>query len=239
MITFILLSHQDIGLLQTRINEFVRGNSQLVRLLVVESSARDYILQHISKIRDSRIEFIFDQVSGIYPSMNHAISCVRTKYYIVIGLDDQFNYSIVENICDYLNSKECDILFLGVKKGVIDMAFFNPEKLNSGPQGIFPSHTGGAVIRTELHNKYGKYDGKYKIVADGLFILRCLKGGILGALYPVICCKVGDQGFSKKNELLAEWESYKVRRVTGVGFCYSCGLFLIRLFRRIIKNLVS
>lgn len=239
MITFVLLSHQNTKSLQERINEFLECSSNLIRLLIVESGMRDDILPSLSPIHDPRIEFIFGEKSGIYPSMNHAISNVRTEYYIVVGLDDEFNYFNVAGICDCLNSNHFDILFLGVKKGLSELVFFNPEKISSGPQGIFPSHTGGAVIRTNLHYIYGKYDEEYTVVADGLFLLRCLKGGVLTSLYPVICCNVGYQGFSKKKELLAEWESYKVRRTIGVNFSSSYGLFLFRVSRRIVKQLAA
>lgn len=239
MFTFVLLSHQNINALQAKINAFLCCQVDSVRLLIVESGARDYILPRLAPIHDHRVEFIFNEKSGIYPSMNNAISCVRTEYYIVVGLDDKFNYFNVADIYDCLNSNHFDILFLGVKKGLSELAFFNPEKLSSGPQGIFPSHTGGAVIRTNLHNKYGKYDEEYRVVADGLFLLRCLKGGVSAGLYPVISCNVGNQGFSKKKELLAEWESYKVRRSIGVSFFSSYGLFLFRVSRRIAKQLAA
>jgi hypothetical protein len=239
MITFILLSHQDIESLQAQLKEFTNCSSEYIRLLVVESGEKENIIPRLSEIRDYRVKFIFNEKSGIYSSMNHAISCVQTKYYLVLGLDDEFNYSKVVNICSYINSNDFGIIFLGVKKGLTEMAFLNTEKISSGPQGIFPSHTGGAVIRTKLHDIYGKYDEEYKVVADGLFILRCMKGGVLVSLYPVICCKVGDNGFSKKNELLAEWESYKVRSITGSGFYYSFILFIIRLSRRIVKKLTA
>jgi hypothetical protein len=237
MITFILLSHQNINALKEKISNFSSCPESSVQLLVVESEAQNFVLSRLGSILDPRIKIIFDEKSGIYSAMNNGIFHIKTEYYMVVGLDDTFDYTNVIGICNYLQTNKFDLLFLGVRKGLKDQIFFNRDNLTCGPQGIFPSHTGGTVIRTSLHKKYGMYDNGFKVVADGLFLSICLRNGVSAGLYPYVCCTVGDQGFSKKMELLAEWESYKVRRNIGVPFFSSFGLYLFRVSRRLVKRL--
>lgn len=239
MITFILLSHQNINALKEKISKFSSCTETSVRLLVVESESKDFVLNGLGLIRDSRIKIIFDENSGIYSAMNKGISHINTEYYTVLGLDDTFDYSKVSGICRCLQENKFDLLFLGVRKGLVDQIFFNRNNLTYGPQGVFPSHTAGTVIRTSLHNKYGMYHGDFKIVADGLFLSTCLKDGVSAGLYPFICAIVGDQGYSKRLELYAEWESHKVRRSIGASFFLSFFLYLFRVSRRLVKRLIT
>jgi hypothetical protein len=239
VLTFILLSHNDYSHLDFLINDFVSEAPDYFKLLVVESSSRDTVQQHVNLAIDPRVSFVFDCRYGIYDSINRGISQVSSEYYIVIGLDDEFSFNKSNDIYSILNLKIYDIVFLGVKKSNINLVHYNPQVIKSGPQGVFPSHTGGSIIRKNLHNVFGNYDKSYKVVADGLFLCTVIQSGAKVALLGDIYCDIGGLGYSNNKQLLSEFESYRVRRRLGVGFLASSMVLIYRFLRRLLKIIIA
>jgi len=239
MITFLLPSHDDYSSLRKVIQDFTNEDVSTVRLVVVDSGAEENVKKELGTVTDSRIKIIHGEKNGIYQAINRGIAEVETEYYIVIGLDDTFRFDKVCRLVEALRVLQYDLAFLGVVKGERKIAYFNPNRILDGPQGVFPSHTGGSVIRKELHDRYGLYEARYKTVADGFFLCRCLKEGCSAVFLGETFCTIGAAGFSKKKELSAEWESHLARLMLGAGWMRSSGLFCIRAGKRALKRIVN
>lgn len=238
MITVLLLSNSHWPSLKATVASFTAAAPPSARLLVVEMGSEPDVQRALGTISGDRVAFVYSERNGIYAAMNRGVSEVKTPYYLVLGLDDRFRFDQLDRIETHLSQHGESLLFLGVRKGPRELTFFKPEGLRRGPQGVFPSHTGGCVIRTDLHQRYGTYDISFRVVADGLFLSRCLAAGEPAGLLPEMFCDVGAGGFSKKHELLGEWESHRVRLAIGVPVLSSLGLLMVRGGKRVIKRLV-
>ncbi len=239
MLTFILPSHKDYDALNNVLLRFCSIACEQARLIVVESSDENTVLDNIDDVSDSRVSFLYQANNGIYDAINRGIKAVNTEYYVVIGLDDVFQFSNLARLVILLENLNYDLVFLGIEKNGRHYAYYNPFNIQSGPQGVFPSHTGGAIIRKELHDRIGMYDERFKTVADGLFLCRCLKAGCAVGLLGETYCSVGAGGYSKQKELSAEWESHLVRQLLGTNLLYSVSLFCFRAGKRLLKRMVG
>ena len=237
-ITFILLSHNDDISLVTRVNEYLKSGINLASLLVVDSGN----INRLDKIfleqllNTENIEVIDQESSGIYESMNSAIKKIKTSHYIILGLDDIFFFNKILDILSHLSK---DIIFLGVRKGEKDLSYLNLKNLPYSPAGIFPSHTAGAVISKKMHYKYGFYNTDFKVSSDLLFLTNCIQNGAEITLLKDIYAVIGDQGFSKSNEILSEYESHFIRLKLGANSIYSIYLMIFRIFKRYIKRIIN
>jgi hypothetical protein len=158
---------------------------------------------------------------------------------MILGVDDIFSFNKLNLITNTLKDVNYDLLFLGVQKSGIKLNRLHVDSILLGPQGVFPSHTGGIIINKDLHKNYGLYSREYKVLADCYFICQCLledkiKFGILDDIF----CLVGDEGFSKKKELLSEYEAMKIRIKFGQTFLKSYYFFLMRSLKRVIKKIL-
>jgi glycosyltransferase involved in cell wall biosynthesis len=239
MLTFILPSHRDYDALNNVLYRFYSTDCEQARLIVVDSSDKSVALNNVDKISDNRISFLYEANKGIYDAINRGIKAVETEYYLVIGLDDTFHFDKAGVLVETLRLLQYDLAFLGVVKDGRKVAYFNPDRIHDGPQGVFPSHTGGSIIRKDLHDRYGLYDVRFKTVADGLFLCRCLKDGCSAVFLGETFCAIGAGGFSKKKELSAEWESHLVRLVLGTSWLRSSGLFFVRAGKRVLKRVIA
>ena len=239
ILTFVIPSHNDFKRLADAIELFLQIDVDDVCMIVVESSTYESVHKRIGEVCDNRVSFLYGAKNGIYDAINRGVKAVKTQYYIVIGLDDKFNYKKLNTIILNLRYVCPDLLFLGVRKAGRLQQFYCPQNLPSGPQGVFPSHTGGSIIKKDLHEKYGIYDEDFDVVADGLFLCRAILGGCDACYLDGVYCEIGAAGYSKLREIDAEIQSYKVRVKLGVEKADSVKILVLRLSRRVLKRFLE
>ena len=238
-LTIILLSKDNDKNLLNLIKKFIIYSPNC-NLFVTDSSKKRDVIEEVIKERNN-IKIIYNQKNGIYPSLNKALDFISTKYYLVLGLDDKLNFKNLQKFLYLVENTNVDFIFAGVIKGSKKLNNFKltRKSILEGPSGIIPSHTGGVAIRKDLHKKYGKYSIDYKIVSDTLFISRCLLDNCSSIVFNNFLSKVGNEGFSKKYEYLAEYECFVIRNLLGTPIIKSFFIFFIRLFKRKIKNIIK
>jgi len=235
-LTIILLSKDDDEKLIYFLESF-NNNSPNCRLIVMDyGRKRKLISRFIHK--NEKIQIIHNQNKGIYSSINKSLEFIKTDYYLVLGLDDQLDFRLIDSFQKILSESKVDLLFAGVIKSNKKLLYLKTDNktILKGPTGVFPSHTGGIAIRTKLHDKFGKYSLRFKVTADLFFISKCLRNGSSAKLFKKYLCKVGDKGFSKRNELLAEYECFLIRNILGESRLISLIILIFRMSKRIIKK---
>jgi hypothetical protein len=239
MLTIIVPNYFDYDRVNFVIEEYNTINFHLVHLIVVDAGNESESCGKIKTLCNDKIQVFYGLSSGVYDAFNFGIAQVKTKYYMVLGVDDIFNFNKLDLIINVLKYTDYDLLFLGIIKSGIVSNSLKIDSILSGPQGVFPSHTGGTIINKNLHDKYGLYSNNYKVLADSFFISQCLMDkNIKFGLLSEIFCLVGDQGFSKRKELLSECEAFLIRNKLGQIFVISYCLFFIRSSKRIVKNIL-
>jgi len=139
-------------------------------LIIVDANSTDGTIEFI---RNSSlpVQLIISPGAGIYEGINTGIHASTNEYYLVCGSDDELLPDAVGTILSDISNNRSDLLLYAVKKDGIICQPNMPSKLRRvvGWQSIVASHSVGAVIKKELHDKLGYYDVKYKILADGHF----------------------------------------------------------------------
>tara|TARA_B100000242_G_scaffold290606_1_gene262318 strand:- start:636 stop:1364 length:729 start_codon:yes stop_codon:yes gene_type:complete len=235
-LTIVLLSKNDDEKLISFLESF-RNASPKCQLLVMDYGRKRKLFNTFINEKE-KIQIIHNQNKGIYTSINKSLELIKTDYYLVLGLDDQLELGLIDSLQKTLYETKVDLLFAGVTKANKNLLFLKTDKktILNGPTGVFPSHTGGIAIRKKLHDQFGKYSLDFKVTADLFFISICLKGGSTSKLFKNYLCNVGSQGFSKKNELLAEYECFIIRNMLGASRIKSFLILIFRLSKRIIKK---
>ena len=238
-LTIIVLSKNNDKNLVKFLHEFLK-NSPSCSLLIADYGQKRALLEKIINKREN-ISISYNQNRGIYYSINNCLKLITTKYYLVLGLDDELNFLILESFLNYLSIFNGDLLFAGVIKKNKKLLYLDTSKKNilNGPAGVFPSHTGGVAIKADLHSKYGNYSLNLKVTSDLLFISRCLLGNAKADLFNFYLCNIGDKGFSKQNEFLAEYECFLIRNILGASKFKSYLIYIYRLGKRKMKRGLS
>jgi glycosyltransferase involved in cell wall biosynthesis len=141
------------------------------------------------------IQIITSQKKGIYASYNVGIKNSRNEFYLILG-DDDYLISNSKVISSVVGTVDSDIaVFDVVKKYKIVSGFF-PRRINSTVLGIFPSHTGGMLIKKSLHSELGYYDEELKYLSDQLFLINCIQQRKSILHFNIIMSIIGSQGIS-------------------------------------------
>lgn len=148
-------------------------NYKNVEHLIIDGLSTDNTLDIVKKYTDmyTHIRWISEKDNGIYDAMNKGIDLVQGEWIYFLGSDDIF-YD--DNVLEDLFIKEdlinYDLIYGNVKfkiSGKIYDGEFSPSKLieiNICHQAIFQNK--------KLYNIFGKYEAKYKGVADWVFNMK-------------------------------------------------------------------
>lgn len=154
-------------------------NNQDFDLIIVDGGSTD---ETISLINNSGINlrFFFCPGLSIYQGLNEGIKRCESDYYIIIGGDDELEANAVTIILQDLKKKsEVDLFLYSIKRGdkIVNSNYPNKLRKILGWQSIVSSHSVGCVINKKLHEKFGYYSMKYKVLADGYFLTKILNSG--------------------------------------------------------------
>lgn len=147
------------------------------------------------EFKNENIVVLLNQRNGIYSSYNAGIQSSSRDTYLILGDDDQLCLNGQE-IGSLIDKNNFDILIFDIYKNNKVVSGFFPERLRTTVLGIFPSHTGGLIIRKQLHSEYGFYDLNFKILADQLFLIHCILSKKNLIYIPKLLSIVGSEGLS-------------------------------------------
>lgn len=138
----------------------IDGVSDDETVLVVKRHMKQY--PHIRLLSESD--------NGVYDAMNKGIDMSRGEWIYFLGSDDWLNdKAVFADVMRYAGRVGADILYGNVLiKGKLYDGPFNCEKLtlrNVCHQAMF--------FRRSLFDRMGRYDLKYRVLADWVFNMRC------------------------------------------------------------------
>tara|TARA_B000000565_G_C23755367_1_gene366270 strand:+ start:174 stop:917 length:744 start_codon:yes stop_codon:yes gene_type:complete len=162
-------------------------------------------------LKNKNFYFLEQDDKGIYSAINVGISSkIVNQYYLVLGQDDLiinknlFQELTVQINADIINDLSADIYELNTfsenKKKLNKLS-----KLRQNFSAIFNHHSGGMLIKTSLHKKFGYYDESYKLASDYKFLSK-IKKKIFIKKVDILSAKIGINGSSAKRPLLGLFE---------------------------------
>lgn len=199
----------------------------------------------VTKIKKSykNIFFIEFKKKGIYSALNEGLKSTKIhEYYLVLGQDDYvINKRFFEELSNEINLDKkhdlsadiYDLNTVAEKKNKISK--FQKIKQNFSP--IFNHHSGGMLIKTILHKKYGFYDEKFQLASDYKF-LKKIKKKILIKKTQILSTKIGVYGSSSRKPLYGLFERLLIDIDKKENYVKILILlkYFFKLFKQIILN---
>ena len=155
-LTIILIGYKS----EKKICQFVRRIPKSIKTIIIENSNNN-ILKRIIEKKYKNIKVFIKPNEGVSSSLNYAVKKVKTKYFLQISPDIDFNY------------KDLNIFFLWAKKLNNKFCALGPRFLNvknkshkqidkSLDIGSIPSiHGSFMFINKKIFNKIGKFDKNF------------------------------------------------------------------------------
>ena len=145
-------------------------NKELFELIVIDGASTDDTLDYIKKYEND-LTLVSEKDDGVYYAFNKAIDLATGKYIYFIGAGDCLKPGILEQVRGFL-PQEIPALVYGncyfVKHKVYNGKEFTDTLFirdNICQQGIF--------YHRAIFDIVGKFDVRYKILADWFFNLKC------------------------------------------------------------------
>lgn len=208
LITPILKVDKSLKNLATSLN--LQLNHATNWIVVGEKKIKKNFLSNIKR-NNKNIIFKESENKGIYAAINEALRLSNTKqYYLILGQDDEIaNAKLFKEIVDQINFDKntdlnADIYQLNtVSQNKKELNKISKLKQNFSP--VFSHHSGGMLIKTALHKKFGYYDENYKLASDYKF-LKKIKKKIFIKKTDILSAKIGVYGSSAKKPLYGLYE---------------------------------
>jgi hypothetical protein len=180
ILSIITVSHDNFSGLASILSSLQPLFSHGLCWIVQDSGFCKETERFFSELDQDNIKFSNEGDNGIYDALNIAI--VRaSKYYLVVGSDDIVYPDAILKLLGLLPyvSEELEIIACSV---LFRQRVISPKKRLFFPcvsvNGWVSSHSVGTVIKRDLHDRFGWYDVSFTILADSLFLSRCLLGGV-------------------------------------------------------------
>lgn len=170
-------------------------------LLIADGASDDGTVDLIRK-HESHIAWWQSQKDGgIYDAWNQALVHARGEYICFLGADDALRTpDVLRELLDCINHDSYDLIS---SRGMLRTASWQPRRVVGGPwiphttaRRLSVNHP-GLLHHRRLFEKYGKFDKRYRIVADLDFLLRLPKD-IRTLHLDLVSVDIQDGGISRK-----------------------------------------
>lgn len=215
------------------------GNFEII---IIDGASNDGTIDIIKDYEvkfPGKIQWISERDSGIYNAMNKGIKMANSEFISIIGAGDWLEENALEKALECIQrNPEADAVYGKTRIWKDDLGSSSLVQTLPDILPVQPMQHPSIFYKKSLHNKFGLYNEKYKIVSDYLF---CLKAFYLGKACVVpfddVATNFVMDGVSSKNNFKVIIENIKVRKECGLRSNISRE---IRLYlKSLIKNLYS
>jgi glycosyltransferase involved in cell wall biosynthesis len=146
---------------------------QNFEIIIFDALSKDNTLQKINNYKDERLKLRSEADKGIYEAMNKGIDEANGEWIYFIGSDDYLiTNTVLEDLVNQVNLDDYDYVYGNV---------LSPE-YGDKYDGVFDEHKiisqnichQALFVRKKLFRRLGKFNIRYKLLADYDFNLRCM-----------------------------------------------------------------
>lgn len=214
--------------------------------IVADGGSSDGTIDLLERARESIPSLIIDSRpdNGISEAINRAIKLTISDYYIIIGADDLLNYDAIFNFKKSLRKHKLpDVL---VAKVVTSNGYILKARKPNwlwlyGSTAKIGSTSIGTVYKRELNEHVGFFDTRYRINADGLFMLKIILHGSTICYDDFIAGVFYIGGVSNNNPYISYTEELRAKLSCGFNIYVQLFIFSIKIirayYRRNLKDL--
>lgn len=208
-----------------------------IEYIIIDGSSSDKTLDIIKKYEDKIDLWQSEPDKGIYDAMNKGIDLSIGEYIYMLNSGDSLLENIINSIIPIMMIHKNEVLYGAVNKCknniFYDTIARNILDINTGMiphQSIF--------IPKKYHELFGKYDLKYKIVADYDFISKLVINNVSFFYTNLIIANYDYTGISSIGNKLQWKETKEVMKKYGfyVKAKFNCRLYFLSI--KILKKIL-
>lgn len=221
LVSIIIPTYNSVATIDIALKSIFEQTFKNFEVLVMDGMSSDSTLEVVLKYKDKfpKIIVTSKKDKGIYDAMNQGIKIAKGNWLYFMGSDDSFYSSkVLENIVEKIKeNNNQDVLYGNVVSsrfnGVYDGEFTYSKLMgkNICHQAIF--------LNENVFKKTGKFDLKYKVLADWDHNIRWFFSSKIAHKHiDIIIANYADGGFSSLNEDVAfqKDKNYKFLKL-GIG----------------------
>jgi hypothetical protein len=203
--------------------------------LVIDGGSHDDTISIVRNAKIPHINIVKSNDFSIYHALNIGLNAITTSFYLVIGSDDVPSRDCIANyVLQLRRDPTVDLVFQAV---CINDNHVKPRSSLGwlyGMHGLGSSHSLGTLIRTSLHQRYGKYSKEYPRLADQYFIKKAAYGGSRLARLASSAGQYSTSGYSSQSKHAYLLEFYLMQLQTERVALLQHFLFCFRWFKHFL-----
>lgn len=200
--------------------------------LVIDGGSHDDTINIAKNAKIPHVSIVQSSDFSIYHALNIGLEHILTPFYLVIGSDDIPSCDCIANFVLQLHhDPTVDLVFQAVNINNIYVKARSSLGWLYGMHGLGSSHSLGTLIRTSLHQRYGKYSKDFPRLADQYFIKKAVYGGSRVARLASCGGYYSTSGFSSASKHAYLLEFYLMQLQTEKVALLQHFLFWFRWFK--------
>ena len=225
--TIILISYKSEKL----ILNFIKKLPKLIPIIIIDNS-NSLLLEDVIKKDYSNLEVFVKNNDGVSSALNYAVEKIKTKYFLQISPDIDFDYKDIWVYLDF--AKKLNNKFAAIGPRFLDIKKKSHKQISESVDydSIDSIHGSCMFINKESFNKIGRFDENYFLYFEETDY--CYRGKKIGyKSYQINQSKVETLGRSVKFENIDEEK--KVSKVLIWHFIWSKFYFYKKRYGKIIS----
>lgn len=180
MFSIIIAAYNCGQKIESTLESIFSNDEKLFELIVMDGASTDDTLKYIKKY-EKHLTLVSEPDEGVYYAFNKAIDLAAGKYIYFIGAGDRLKPDILRQIEEILPAETP--AFVYGKSYFVKQKYINGKEFtdalfirdNICQQGIF--------YHRDIFDIIGKFDLRYKVLADWFFNLKCFMSDEITKIY--------------------------------------------------------
>lgn len=237
-ISVITATFNAVSTLPALADSLFAQTSKSFEWIVVDGLSTDGTYEYLKNLSESNswIKLIHEPDFGIYDALNKGIKNAAYDHYIVIGSDDKFSPTAIQDYTDALfRTPTADVILSKVIKDGRVCGGFKRKARWLGHQQVFKgSHSIGMLFRKTLHDQHGFYSNRFPMLADGFFLKKLLNDhNVFFLEQNFVSGTFSTGGLSGTGKLQSLAETWQIQMLTEEKRTVQTILFFLKVLARL------
>lgn len=215
LVSVVTVVYNDVSNIERTILNVVNQTYKNIEYIIIDGGSTDGTVDIIKKYSDRVAYWVSEPDKGILFAMNKGVDRARGEWINFMNSGDYFfNEKTIENVF-FMPHPGADLLygsFITKFSGITVKCIPSDNVKSRAWQGMPLCHN-ALFAKTALMKKF-PFDTKFKVSADGDFVVKCAAANSVFERVDQIIFRVGiqGQGFSASNWMTARVENWKITR---------------------------
>ena len=195
-ITIIIITYKS----EKIIYDFIKKIPSTIKIIIIDNS-QDYELKKDIEEKYKNISVYLKENNGVSSALNYAVEKIKTKYFLQISPDLEFNFKDLKIFLDFAKTKKNNFAALGPR--FVDVKLKSHKQINENLEfGKIDSIHGSCMfIDKDIFLKIGKFDENFFLYFEETeYCYRAKKKGYFSFQINDIKVKIKGRSVGLENE---------------------------------------